>query len=72
MYMREKYPRLWCHFQVFFYLLIIYFYIIIFRGYCKDCVIKLKDEYKAALDDYRPFSEEYNNYFYRNINIDSK
>ncbi len=35
-------------------------------------MIKLKDEYKKALEDFRPISEEYENLFCKNINIDAK
>jgi hypothetical protein len=40
------------------------------RGYCKECIAKMKDEYEAALKEYKPVAQEYEDTFVRNSNID--
>lgn len=44
----------------------------IIKGYCSDCLMKVKEDYEAIFKLYQPDADKYEDLYMRNLNMDQK
>lgn len=42
----------------------------IIKGYCSDCLMKVKEDYEAIFKLYQPDADKYEDLYMRNLNMD--